>query len=112
VARILVVEPHADVQTLVELVIERLGHEALLPDAGAPDDVDVDAAVIEPGGGIGLEWARRLRARKVPVVFTSIYPASRELLELAPVAYLVKPFALYALERAVGDALRATAAPV
>jgi hypothetical protein len=41
----------------------------------------------------------------VPVLFTSIYPANETLLELKPAAYLVKPFPLYALERALELAL-------
>jgi len=105
VARILVGEPHADVRSLLEVVIARLGHEPLVPDAGDPEPSDVQAAVVEPGDGIGLELARRLCARQVPLVFTSIYPATPELLELRPAAYLVKPFALCALERAITCAL-------
>jgi hypothetical protein len=41
----------------------------------------------------------------VPVLFTSIYPADEDVLEMQPSAYLVKPFPLYALERALGHAL-------
>jgi hypothetical protein len=41
----------------------------------------------------------------VPVLFASIYPPDNELLELRPVTYLVKPFPLYALERALQQAL-------
>jgi len=65
----------------------------------------VDAAVVEPGEAAGMRVARSLRARKVPVLFTSIYPADAELLSLEPAAYLVKPFPLYALERALESAL-------
>jgi transaldolase len=65
----------------------------------------VDAAVIEPGEEGGLALARKLRARGIPVLFTSIYPAERHVLELEPSAYLVKPFPLYALERALGAAI-------
>jgi len=39
------------------------------------------------------------------VLFTSIYPAENEVLALRPAAYLVKPFPLYALERALVTAL-------
>jgi two-component SAPR family response regulator len=45
----------------------------------------------------------------VPVLFTSIHPATDELLELAPSAYLVKPFPLDSLERALAQALIAAA---
>ena len=53
----------------------------------------------------GMTLARRLKAQNVPVLFTSIYPPDGEMLELAPSAYLVKPFPLYALERALEAAL-------
>ena len=41
----------------------------------------------------------------MPLVFSSIYPPTAELLALEPAAYLLKPFALYALERALSHAL-------
>jgi len=105
-----VAEPHADVRSLLEVVVERLGHDAVVANGADPDGADVEAAVIEPGEAAGLELARRLHARAVPLVFTSIYPATPEVMALGPVAYLVKPFALYALERAVTDALVPAAA--
>jgi CheY-like chemotaxis protein len=52
-----------------------------------------------------MRIARALRSRNVPVLFTSIYPAETAALALAPEAYLVKPFPLYALERALQSAL-------
>ena len=104
VARILIVEPHPDIRTLFAHVVRRAGHEPVLPEA---DDslLDVQAAVIEPGDDQGLVYARRLRALGRPVVFTSIFPAERETLELGPVAYFVKPFALAELEQALETAL-------
>ena len=64
-----------------------------------------DAAVIEPGDRARTRLARALRATNVPVLFTSIYPAESDVLALEPAAYLVKPFPLYALERALAAAL-------
>jgi len=104
VAKILIVEPHADIRSLLELVVRRLGHEPVLH-AGGLEPPDVDAAVIEPGDGPGLRLARLLKAAGVPLLFTSIFPADREMLELEPSAYLVKPFPLYALEAALAVAL-------
>jgi CheY-like chemotaxis protein len=110
VARILICEPHDDISALLELVVRRLGHE---PVACSGDVVagELDAAVIEPGEEDGLRLARRLRADGVPVLFTSIYPADTEILALEPAAYLVKPFPLYTLERALARALAAVPAP-
>jgi DNA-binding response OmpR family regulator len=112
VARILIFEPHADISALLELVVRRLGHEPVLVDDTSATYEDCDAAVIEPGDGSGLPLARRLHDRRTPVIFTSIFPADRELLALAPVSYLVKPFALYELETALGAALTKLEPPV
>jgi DNA-binding response OmpR family regulator len=101
VARVLICEPHDDINALLELVVRRLGHEPVCYSGGDIDEVDVDAAVIEPGEAPGRAVALALRSRDVPVLFTSIYPADAELLALDPSAYLVKPFPLYALERAL-----------
>ena len=105
VARILIYEPHDDISALLELVVRRLGHEPIVCVTGEVDHIGVDAAVIEPGEPVGLHIARSLRAKDVPVLFTSIYPAETEALDLKPAAYLVKPFPLYALERALEAAL-------
>jgi len=107
VARILIAEPHPDIRTLLELVVRRLGHDPVVGGGEDFDLSDVDAAVIEPGEGVGLPIARRLRALGRPVVFTSIFPADEDALELEPAAYLVKPFALHKLESALAAALPA-----
>jgi CheY-like chemotaxis protein len=104
VARILICEPHDDISALLELVVRRLGHEPVSCSAGAVAS-EVDAAVIEPGEEDGLRLAHRLRAAGIPVLFASIYPADPDVLALEPAAYLVKPFPLYALERALARAL-------
>jgi hypothetical protein len=109
VARILICEPHDDTVALLELVVRRLGHQPLVCVAGDPDAFDVDAAVIEPGDDACMQMARQLRVRGIPLLFTSIYPPEAETLELAPAAYLVKPFPLYALERALEAALAPSA---
>jgi hypothetical protein len=101
VARVLISEPHADIESLLRLVVKRLGHEVV----GSSDVGHIDVAVIEPAGTDAMRLARSLRARKVPVLFTSIYPPTPEDLALSPVAYLVKPFPLYVIERALEFAL-------
>ena len=108
-ARVLICEPHDDISALLELVVRRLGHEPVAFAGGDVDHIGVDAAVIEPGEASALQVARSLRSRNVPVLFTSIYPADPEVLDLKPAAYLVKPFPLYALERALEAALAVTA---
>ena len=107
-ARVLICEPHDDISALLELVVRRLGHEPVAFMGGDVEHIGVDAAVIEPGEASALAIARDLRSRNVPVLFTSIYPADAEVLQLQPAAYLVKPFPLYALERALEAALAVT----
>src|SRR5579864_7491476 len=104
-ARILIVEPHADIRSLLEHVIRRLGHEPVYADKTGTPSSDVDAAVIEPGDVSGLPLARRIRALGRPVVFTSIFPAEQEALDLAPAAYFIKPFALHELAGVLSAAL-------
>lgn len=104
-ARVLICEPHDDISSLLELVVRRLGHEPVLYAGEAVEVIAVEAAVIEPGEPSGLHVARHLRGCGVPVLFTSIYPADQATLALEPAAYLVKPFPLYALERALEAAL-------
>jgi len=104
-ARILIVEPHTDIRSLLEHVVRRLGHEAVYPSGNAGPMPDVDAAVIEPGDFAGLRYARHVRGLGRPVVFTSIFPAEREALDLEPAAYFVKPFALHELSGALAAAL-------
>jgi CheY-like chemotaxis protein len=110
VARILIVEPHADIRALLEHVVRRLGHEPVIASGNGADPPEVDAAVIEPGDATGLPLARQLRGLGRPVVFTSIFPAAPESLELEPAAYFVKPFALNDLEGALIAALAPLAA--
>ncbi len=105
-SRILIVEPHRDIRELLSIVIVRLGHEPVLHDGADERIADVDAAVVDPDGA-GIMIAQRLRARRVPSVFTSIFPPERDTLDLEPVAYLLKPFPLYALEHAVTAAVDA-----
>src|SRR4029079_4217341 len=102
-ARVLICEPHDDITALLELVVRRLGHEPVLYTGGRPEQIGVAAAVTEPGEEAGIRIAESLRSRNVPVLFTSIYPADNDVLALAPAAYLVKPFPLYALERALQE---------
>jgi DNA-binding response OmpR family regulator len=105
VARILIVEPHADIRTLLEHAVRRAGHEPVIAEINGSGPPDVDAAVIEPGDRQGLAVARVLRSRGLPVVFASIFPAEPEMLELEPAAYFIKPFALADLAQALGAAL-------
>ena len=105
VARVLIVEPHADLRTLLDLVIRRLGHEPVVQRHGEDNPVDLDAGVIEIGDGSGLLAARRLRELGRPVVLMGVVPADDEARAIDAAAYLLKPFPLHRLERAIASAL-------
>jgi len=111
VARVLICEPHADISALLELVVRRLGHEPVAYAGGDLDHIGVDAAVIEPGVEAGLRVARRLRAQNVPVLFTSIYPADAEMLELSPAALPGEAVPALCARAPLGGALEALTAP-
>jgi CheY-like chemotaxis protein len=108
-ARVLIAEPQAEVRMLLGIVVRRLGHDPVDVGVSLDRPPEVDAAIVEPGGAGALPLARRLRDRGVPVLFASIYPAEADALGVDPDAYLVKPFPLAALERALQQALAGAA---
>jgi two-component SAPR family response regulator len=108
--RIAISEPHEDVRALYRHVVERLGHEPVC--STQLDDSAVDALVVEPASENGLALAREIRTSRpdLPIVCVSIYPRGPEVVDLRPLAYLVKPFALAELERVLTHALEHVAA--
>jgi hypothetical protein len=77
-----------------------------------PEDVDV--IVLEPADPHALAAAEALRLRddRLPIVCASIYPQTPSSRRLEPVAYLVKPFPLAELERALAIAIERLTLPV
>ena len=110
-ARILIVEPSADVRELFAHVVVRLGHEPVALDRPCPRDETSDVALVllEPDAPGALAFAQALHADRpeLPIVCASIQPRSPEAAAFAPAAYLLKPFALAELEAALSGALRA-----
>jgi CheY-like chemotaxis protein len=114
--RILVVEPHAEIRALLGHVVARLGHEAVFPSGRRGEvlpDEDVDVLLLEPADPAALSAAEglRRRCRDLPIVCTSIYPDLERASSLRPLAYLIKPFGLADLERALSKAVARVAAP-
>ena len=114
--RILVCEPHAEVRALLGHVVERLGHEAVYPTGRRGEmlpDGDVDVLILEPADSAALTAALSLRRKheELPIVCASIYPDFEAAERLRPLAYLVKPFALSELERALCAAVDGVGAP-
>ena len=113
VMKVLICEPHAEVRALLGHVVTRLGFEPVYADTrsgGVLADADVDVLLIEPADPTALSTARalRLRRRELPIICASIYPDSPGAERLRPLAYLMKPFALVELERALVTAVEST----
>jgi CheY-like chemotaxis protein len=111
--RILIAEPHGDVRSLFEFVVERLGYEPISVARGDGSSLPpIDAMIVEPAAPAALGLARSLRVRlpQLPIVCASIFPAEPAALELDPVAYLEKPFGLAELEYVLRLAIERSAA--
>jgi DNA-binding response OmpR family regulator len=101
-ARILISEPHPDLRVLLEAIVRRVGHEPVGHGELAVDEAPA-VIILEPASAVDLAAAARLRRRleDLPIICTSILPPSEQTRELGPVAYLVKPFRVGELERAI-----------
>ena len=108
-ARILILEPDAEVRQLLALQVRHLGHEAVCggEGTGAAGGSALDAAIVEPAAPGGLDAAHVLRNvwPDLPLVFVSVQPPSAESRALAPAAHVVKPVRLTELERALTPTL-------
>jgi CheY-like chemotaxis protein len=104
VARVLICEPHPEVRELLSRIVLRLGHEPVLEDA---ELAPVDVILLEPSHAPSVERAQAFRAvnRDTPIVCASIELPDAGSRRLAPIAYLVKPFALPDLQHAISRAL-------
>jgi CheY-like chemotaxis protein len=109
-ARILVSEADPDVRRLLVVLIERLGHEAIVlgPDVAVPPHADL--MLLEPGAPACLEDARLARTYfpELPILCLNSLPAAGEFLRRGPLRYLPKPFTLDCLRAAVAAALAAS----
>lgn len=108
-ARILIAEPNLEVRQLLEQVVRRLGHEPIQPPSSLLLDAlpEADVLLVEPAWGEGLALTLALSRERpgLPVVCASSYAPSSDVLELQPVARLLKPFSLAELEAAIEPAL-------
>lgn len=106
-ARILIAENRQAVRRLMELRVERLGHEPVAWTGQDVDAAELDAVLVEPADPEALAFARELRRAhpSLPIVISSVRERTLETASLRPTAHLVKPFALSRLERALADAL-------
>jgi len=103
VASILICEADPDVRRLLVVLMERLGHEAIVlePDAEVPPHADV--LLLEPAARrcVDQAWQVRLFLPQLPIVCMGPPPDGPAFLEAGPVAFLEKPFTVEALAAAV-----------
>ena len=106
-AKILVSEADPDVRRLLVVLIERLGHEAIVlePDVVVPPRADL--LLVEPESTTGLEHARLVRAYfpDLPVLCLNALPAAGSFLTRGPLGYLQKPFTVDVMRATVQHAL-------
>ena len=95
-ASVLVSEADPDVRRLLVLVIERLGHEAIVLDGDLEIPHHIDLVLVEPTSPACIEQARRAREHRpeLPVVAMSALPPGAEFLMSGPLEYLEKPFTI------------------
>jgi CheY-like chemotaxis protein len=103
-ASVLICESDPDVRRLLVLVVERLGHRAVVLDR----DVDVppcaELLMFEPTSPGCIEQARRAREQcpEILVVAMSALPPEAEFLTSGPLEYLEKPFTIDGLVAKLG----------
>ena len=113
--RVLVVEDEAFVALMIEDMLEELGctiaaSVAQLAKARAiAATAEVDLAVLDVnlGGEPVFPVAETLRARRIPLVFSTGYGASGLPADFAGFPVLGKPFAIAELQQAIATALAA-----
>jgi DNA-binding response OmpR family regulator len=95
-ASILVSEADPDVRRLLVLVIERLGHEAIVLDRDGAIPPRADLLLLEPSSAACIDQARRARERspELPIVAMSALPPEAAFVRRGPLEYLEKPFTI------------------
>jgi CheY-like chemotaxis protein len=106
-ATILVSDVDPDVRRLLVVLIERLGHEALVLDPDVVVPPRADLLLVEPESTIGLEHARLVRTYfpDLPVLCMNALPAAGSFLTQGPLGYLQKPFTVDVMRTTVQAAL-------
>jgi DNA-binding response OmpR family regulator len=106
-ARILISEADPDVRRLLAVLIERLGHEAIVLDPDVVVPPHGDLLLVEPESVVGLEHARLVRAYfpDLPVLCLNALPDAGKFLTRGPLGYLQKPFTVEVMRATVQAAL-------
>jgi DNA-binding NtrC family response regulator len=106
-ATILVSETDPDVRRLLVVLIERLGHKALVLDPDVEVPPRADLMLVEPESTVCLEHARLVRAYfpDLPVLCMNALPDAGSFLTRGPLGYLQKPFTVDVMRTTVQTAL-------
>jgi CheY-like chemotaxis protein len=106
-ASVLVSEADPDVRRLLAVLVQRLGHEAVVLGPGVEIPPRSDLMLLEPGSPACLEHARAARAGspEMPVISLDLIPDGGEFLSEGPLEYLPKPFTLEQLRAVVQRSL-------
>jgi hypothetical protein len=102
-ASILISEADPDVRRLLIVLMERLGHEAVVLDASVEVPPRADVLLLEPASPrcVAAARAARLLFPELPVVAMGALPPGAEFLHDGPLALIEKPFTVDVLEAAV-----------
>jgi CheY-like chemotaxis protein len=108
-ARIMVSEADPDVRRLLVVLIERLGHEALVLDPDVEVPPPADLLLVDPQCTWCLDHARLVRTYfpELPVLALNALPDGAGFLQREPFGYLQKPFTVEAMRLTVQAALEA-----
>ena len=111
-AQIMISEPHDAVRRLLERMVTRLGHEAVVVRIPGPEHLaSAEVLLVEPAAPVGavLAQAASIANPSLPIICVSVTGPPPELAQLGVVfaASLVKPFTLEQLKDAVDQALLA-----
>jgi CheY-like chemotaxis protein len=106
-ARILVSEADPDVRRLLVVLIERLGHEAIVLDFDVVVPPAADLLLVEPDSPLCLEHARLVRTYypELPVICLTALPDNGCFLKRGPLGFLQKPFTVDLMRSTVQGAL-------
>ena len=106
-ARILVSEADPDVRRLLVVLIERLGHEAIVLDADVVVPPRAELLLVEPQSAWCLDHACLVRAYfpELPVLALNALPDEADFLRRGSFGYLQKPFTVEIMRSTVQDAL-------
>jgi hypothetical protein len=114
VASVLISEVEPDVRRLLTVMVERLGHEAIVLEADVVVPPRADLLLVEPLARPGLEHARLVRAffPELPVLCLNPLPENAGFLGRGRTRFLPKPFTLDQLGTALAASLGSAASPV